>query len=147
MKTLFMVAIALLVGESAHADETTSARVCFVRQPGTGQAGAVALGIYGSHAGREQLLATLDGSDEACVDIEAGEWSFDARSTQAPRQGSAKTCRSIPLMTETTAEATTTIEVSPKSKTSPRACGWRLRRQRDGALPEGKARDSSDTAR
>jgi hypothetical protein len=135
MSALFV--IVLLASEAAPAEETATARVCFVRHEDSGKMNLLPVRIYGFRADREQLLTTLAGGAEACVDIEPGDWSFEARSSRpnGRRAGNPKACRSNPFMTGTTAGTTTTIEVSPKSKDSTYTCGWRLRREPDEAHP------------
>ncbi len=135
MLRLFVLGLALWLSDVAWAEEPVIARVCFVRHEQAGRSSPAAVQIYGTHADREQMLATLAPGAEACVDIEPGDWSFEARSSQPSKErpGKAKACRSNPLMTDATAETPTTIEVSLKPKASANACGWRLRRQRDTA--------------
>jgi hypothetical protein len=137
MSTLFVIGLALLASAPAPAEETATARVCFVRQEDGGRMNLLPVRIYGSRAGHEQLLTTLIGSTEACVDIEPGDWSFEARSSRPSgrRAGKPKACRSNPFMTGTAVGGTTTIEVSPKLKGSKHLYGWRLRRQSDAAYP------------
>ena len=132
MKVLFIIALTV-ASEVVSAEETATARVCFVRHEDGGKLNIVPVRIYGTHANREQLLAMLVGGAEACVDVDPGDWSFEARSSQpyAQHAGNPKACRSNPLMTDATAEAATRIEISPKSKGSKYLCGWRLRRERD----------------
>ena len=135
MSAFFVIGIALLVSEATPAEETAIARVCFVRPEDSGRMNLLPVRIYGFRADRERLLTTLFGGAEACVDIEPGDWSFEARSSRpySQRAGNPKACRSNPFMTGTTAGVTTTIEVSPKSKGSTYVCGWGLHRQPDAA--------------
>ena len=137
MSALFAIALAFLASEAAPAEETATARVCFVRQADSGRLSVLPVRIYGLRAGHEQLLTTLVGGAESCVDIEPGGWSFEARSNRPHRRraGKPKAYRSNPFMTAMAAGITTTIEVSPKARGSKHIRGWRLRRQSDDAQP------------
>jgi hypothetical protein len=137
MNALFVLGLALLATEAEPAEETATARVCFVRHEDSGRVNLLTVRIYGFRADREQLLTTLAGGAEACVDIEPGDWSFEVRASRpnGQRGGSAKACRSNPLMTGAAAGTTTTIEVSPKAKAPSYTCAWQLRRQTEDAYP------------
>lgn len=127
----------ILMSQAALAEEPSSARVCFIRQEDGGKMNLVSVRIYGTHAGHERLLATLVGGGEACVDLEPGDWSFQARSGHpyGQRAGTSQSCRSNPLMTDAIADEATRIEVSPKTKGTKQSCGWRLRREREPLRP------------
>jgi len=140
MRMSLALGIALLATGTAGAEGSSSAQVCFVRHENNGRMNLLRARIYGSHASREKLLATLVGGSKKCVAIEPGSWSFEARSSHpyTARAGDPNACKSESLSAEVA--GTTTIVVVPKSKGSTYSCGWHLR-LKDDAAQHGVAPD------
>ncbi len=135
MTIILAFGIALLATGTAGAESSSTARVCFVRHEDNGRINLLAVRIYGSHGSREKLLVTLLGGDKKCMAVEAGSWSFDARSAHPyrARRVDPDACRSEPLPAEVAAGTMTKILVAPKSERSTYLCGWHLRLNGDAA--------------
>jgi hypothetical protein len=128
-----LVAIAALA-TSTHANVSTPVhamaargQVCFDRGESNGPVDLQPVRLLMGRMGRLTEIARLQGGDSICVDLDAGGWVVEARSSRSNDSSVAKAneCRSERLPVKVVA-GETHLSVSPRTEGQEFACGWNL---------------------
>jgi hypothetical protein len=127
MKSLVSALVLVAAFGSARADSRTG-RVCFHRAEDGGLMNLHLVRLIADRDGHSREVARLRGGETACVDLELGAWSLEARSTRPydPSATDPNACRSRPLPVRVDQKGVR-LTVSPQSKGSEYVCGWDLR--------------------
>jgi hypothetical protein len=129
MKVLGASVIALVAALGVAEAGPRKGRVCFDRAEDGGVMNLQLVRLLATRAGRSHEVAHLKGGESSCVDLEAGAWSFEARSTRPydPAATDPNACRSRVLPVRVADQKDVRLTVSPQSKGSEYICGWDLR--------------------
>ena len=121
---LFPLVVALGV---AHGNPGRG-NVCLDRTENNGSMNSHLVRILAGQGDRAREVARLAGGESSCVELEGGNWWFEARSARPydPSASDPDECRSRRLKIRVTSKERR-IAVSPKSEGSAYVCGWDLR--------------------
>lgn len=132
LAALLLAIVALATSTHATVSTPVQAKaargqVCFDRSEANGAVDLQPVRLLMGRMGRLIEVARLQGGDSICVDLDAGGWVVEARSSRSNDSSVAKAneCRSERLAVKVVA-GETRVSVAARTEGAEFACGWNL---------------------